>query len=222
MIVTPGHLCGTCWSKLSFISHPYCDHCGLPFDYDIDDELRCGSCLTKPPSYRKARSAVIYDDVSKELILKFKHGDGTYLTPAFTDWMLVAGAELLQSADYLIPVPLHWRRLIRRRYNQAALLAQGLAQKTKKPVLLNALKRTRNTPSQGHLTHKEREHNVKNAFSLKPKFAGRLKDKHVVLIDDVMTSGSTIQACTQVLIDQGVTTVNVLTLAKVANAKIVK
>ena len=221
MIVTPGHLCAACWSNLSFISRPYCEQCGFPFDYTIQEDMRCGSCITKPPKYRKARSVLVYDDVSKLLILKFKHGDGTYLTPAFTDWMLIAGTELFESADYLIPVPLHWKRLLRRRYNQAALLTQGLAQKTKKPALLNALTRIRNTPSQGHLTHKERDQNVRKAFALKPKFASLLKDKRVVLIDDVMTSGSTLQACTRALLKHGVATVDVLTLARVAAPKII-
>jgi ComF family protein len=219
MIIAPGHLCAACWGKLAFISHPFCDQCAFPFDYDIDDEMRCGACITAPPLYRKARAALIYDDASKPLILKFKHGDGTYLTPAFTDLMLPAGAELIESADYLMPVPLHWQRLIRRRYNQAALLTQGLANKTKKPALLNALKRTRNTPSQGHLTHKERSQNVKNAFTLKSKYKRLLQGKHVILIDDVMTSGSTLHACAKALLKQGVATVDVLTLARVASPK---
>lgn len=219
IVIAPGHVCGPCWSQLSFISNPYCDQCGFPFEFEIEEHMVCGSCLRKPPPYRKARSALVYDDVSKALILKFKHGDGIYLTPAFTDWMMQAGDDLFASVDFLIPVPLHWKRLIRRRYNQAALLAKGLAHKTNKPALLDALKRIKNTPSQGHLTSNEREQNVKNAFILRPRVAKQLKGKRVLLIDDVLTSGSTIKACTDSLLKQGVLSVDVLTLARVVRAQ---
>jgi ComF family protein len=219
IIITPGYVCGECWGKLSLISNPYCDQCGFPFEFEVDAHMACGPCLKNPPAYGKARSTLVYDDASKSLILKFKHGDGTYLAPAFTDWMFQAGAELFTSADFLIPVPLHWQRLIRRRYNQAALLTKGLAHKTKKPALLNALKRIKNTPSQGHLTASEREQNVKNAFTLNPRYTNRLKGKRVLLIDDVLTSGATIKACTKVLLKHEILSVDILTLARTVKSQ---
>jgi len=215
VVVSPGYVCGACWGKLTFITQPYCAQCGFPLEIDIAQDTLCGACLKTPPVFQEARSVLVYDDMSKLLVLKFKHGDGTYLAPAFVDWMCHIGQDLFEKSDFLLPVPLHWKRLIRRRYNQAALLVNGLARKTRLPALMNVLKRHENTQSQGHLSKQARERNVKNAFSIHPKHAALLNNKRVILIDDVYTSGATLQACSRTLLQSGVQSVAVLTLARV-------
>jgi predicted amidophosphoribosyltransferase len=121
-----GGLCPDCWGRLSFITAPHCACCGLPFDFQVEGESLCGACLAEPPPYARARAVLVYDDGSRPLLLGFKHGDRTHAARAFGLWLARAGAELLAEADLLVPVPLHRWRLFRRRYNQAALLAQAV------------------------------------------------------------------------------------------------
>jgi ComF family protein len=156
-----------------------------------------------------------YDEASKELILRFKHADRTGSAPAFAAWLQRAGAELLAEADVLAPVPLHWSRLLARRYNQAALLARELARLTGKPAIQDLLVRRRRTPSQGGLGAAGRERNVSGAFHVHPRHAARIKGQRVLLIDDVLTTGATVSACSRTLRRGGATAVDVLTLARV-------
>ncbi len=207
------------WAKLDFITKPFCKTCGIPFGFegDIDDagESMCTKCLDKPPIFKSARSALIYNDTSRDLILGFKHGDKTHIAPSFVPWLTRAGSQMLENADYLIPVPLHRLRLISRRYNQAAIIAQALSRRTQIPHLPLALTRIRATQSQGHLKPDERARNVRKAFALNPKFKETLKGKSVILIDDVFTTGATVQECTKVLLKEGAKQVHILTLARV-------
>ena len=113
------------WGQLEFIHNPFCRQCGLPFAYDIEDAL-CVHCLDHPPSYRSGRSALRYNDASRDMIIRFKHGDQLHAVKTFTPWMFSAGRDLLLKADIITPVPLHPLRLIKRRYNQADVLARGL------------------------------------------------------------------------------------------------
>lgn len=204
------------WAKLQFITDPFCKKCGIPFGFGEEEgNLRCMSCIENPPNYSAARASLIYNDASRDLILGFKHGDKTFMAPSFMPWLTRAGAEMIEQADYLIPVPLHRTRLFLRRYNQAALIADALETETSIKHLPMALRRTRATVSQGHLKTQERRKNVKKAFDLHPKYAPRLKDKSVILIDDVYTTGATVTECTKILLKHGVKQVNVLTLARV-------
>lgn len=183
-----------------------------------DSDLLCGPCVTQQPPYRQNRSALVYDDSSRSLILAFKHGDKTHLTVTLAPLLARCGAEILGKADFLIPVPLHWRRLITRRYNQAGLLAHALGKLTGIPVLPDVLLRKRHTPPQGHKNARDRHANVKNAFMLNPIGADSIKGKTCVLIDDVFTTGATLEECTQVLVDSGAREVNLLTLARVVKS----
>jgi predicted amidophosphoribosyltransferase len=124
IVSTPGALCTTCWQGFSFISAPHCACCGTPFAEDLGPEALCAGCLVRRPRYHRARAALVYDDQSRRLVLPFKHGDRTDIALACGGWMARAGADLLASADVVAPVPLHWRRLFMRRYNQAQLLAR--------------------------------------------------------------------------------------------------
>ena len=156
-----------------------------------------------------------HDQVSRGLLLGFKHGDRTDGAPAFGGWLARAGGELIDDCDVILPVPLHRRRLFSRRYNQSALLAQALGRATGLPVLPDSLRRTRNTPSQGRLSWVARRRNVAGAFKAAPGAAQRLGGRRVLLVDDVTTTGATVETCAQALKRAGAAGVDVLTLARV-------
>jgi len=210
-----GSLCATCWPEVAFLAPPQCATCGLPFEFDLGPNAVCGACAAEPPVFAHARAAFRYDDGSKDLILRFKHADRTDSAPAFGRWMARAGAALLADADLIAPVPLHWLRLFMRRYNQAALLASALGELSGKPAVNDLLLRRRRTPSQGGLGPLARERNVAGAFVVHPGRRARLRDKRVLLVDDVLTTGATVSACASVLLRGGARAVDVLTLARV-------
>lgn len=213
-----GMLSPQAWGNLNFITDPQCNRCGFPFDFDSGDVSEgniCLGCLKSPPLFDKARSALVYDDASRDVVLSFKHGDQTQSVPSFMPWLNQAGREILERADYIIPVPLHRWRILRRRFNQSALIAQYLSKDISVPSLLDGLERKRATVTQGHLQVNERQKNVKNAFAMNPEHVDKLRGKTVVLIDDVYTTGATVNECTKVLLKAGVASVNILTLARV-------
>lgn len=207
------------WATLSFISFPYCKNCGAPFEFaplsNDEKNLSCASCLTDPPEFSMARSALGYDDASRDFILGFKHGDQTHAVVTMVPWLRAAGTDFWGRADMIVPVPLHRWRLLRRRYNQAALMAKAMGKAMQKPVIVDALNRIRATPTQGHLKADERRRNVKSAFAVNVKRRAVLQGKSIVLIDDVYTTGSTVKECARVLLDGGAKEVFVLTLARV-------
>lgn len=207
------------WASLDFIAAPYCDLCGVPFEFDTaTGGDHCAPCLQNPPHFTKARSALKYNDASRSMILGFKHADQTHAVLAFMPWLKSAGAEFFQpfdKADIIMPVPLHFRRLLTRRYNQAAILAQRLGREVDIPVLVGGLKRIRHTPSQGHLKAGERAKNVKKAFSVPEKYREQIEGRTILLIDDVFTTGSTVGECAKVLKKSGAAKVYVLCIARV-------
>lgn len=214
LVPTHGTLCLACWNRIKFISAPMCACCGLPFEFAIEEGALCGECLQERPPYSRARSAFVYDEHSRALVLKLKYSDQLHLAAVYNTWLAKAGAELIAGSDIIVPVPLHWRRFISRRYNQAALLAQALSKKTTLPVCEAALLRKRHTPQQTGLSRKQRQDNVHGAFTTNPKHKKQLKGKSVLLIDDVMTTGATLSHCAEALLKGGAGTVNVLTLAR--------
>jgi ComF family protein len=214
-IDAPGLACARCWSALAFIAPPLCESCGAPFDFAVDGTRRCAACYAAPPAYDRARAAIVYDDGSRNLILGFKHGDRLHAAPAFGAWMARAGAELLEDADIVAPVPLHRWRLLKRRYNQAALIAGYAARRAGVTHLPDLLERHRATGSQGGLGPLQRARNVAGAFRLNPRYADRVKGSRIVLVDDVLTTGATVGACARTLRRGGAARIDVLTLARV-------
>jgi len=211
-------LCPECWRKLTWLSPPCCACCGAPFPFDAGAGSRCGACLQKPPAYDRARAVFRYDDESRDLILGFKHADRTESAPAFAGWMARAGAELLESAELIVPVPLHWTRLATRRFNQAALLAHALGKAMDRPVAPRALTRKRATRSQGHLGRLARFRNVKGAIAVTERQIASIANRRILLIDDVITTGATAESAAKALISAGARGVDVLALAKVVRA----
>lgn len=212
LVPTHGTLCTDCWNNVPFISDPMCACCGLPLEFSVDADSLCGECLREHPPYSRARAAFVYNDLSRSLILKLKYQDEMYLAPIFSGWMASAGAELIRASDVIVPVPLHYWRMMTRRYNQSLLLARGLSRHTGLTLLAHGLRRIRHTQQQKGLTRPQREKNVKGAFSVSEKDA--VKGKTILLIDDVMTTGATLNACTETLLKAGASQVNVLTLAR--------
>lgn len=217
IVAEPGALCAVCWPGFSFIAAPHCARCGVPFAEDLGPGTECGACLRRAPRFRRARAALVYDDRSRKLVLPFKHGDRTDMAHACGRWMATAGGELLAEADLIAPVPLHWRRLFARRYNQALLLARAVsrASASKGRLAPDLLRRSRWTGSQAGLQARERRSNVRRAFELHPRWAGAVEGKTVLLVDDVLTTGATVEACARALQRGGARHVDVLTLARV-------
>lgn len=210
-----GRLCAACWAGVGFIAPPVCAACGLPFDFAIEPGALCGACAAAAPVYHRARAVMRYDDGSRELVLGFKHGDRTEAAPAYGRWLARAGAELLAETDLIVPVPLHRWRLLRRRYNQSALLALALGRACRRPAAVDLMARVKATPSQAGLGAAARHANLRGAFSVRAKWRDILRDKRVLLIDDVMTTGATVEAAARVLGRAGAARVEVLTLARV-------
>lgn len=212
-----GRLAAAAWGRLSFIADPQCERCGRPFPYPggtMSGALdTCAPCIAKPPRYHRARAPLAYNEAVKPLVLGLKNNDRRDMLEACARWMAVAAGDLLQADSLLIPVPLHWRRLLQRRYNQSALLARALAKQTGLEVDTAALKRVRATPSQAGRSADGRKRNVAGAFRVEHR--ERIKGRSIVLVDDVLTTGATVSACVHQLKRARVARVDVVTLCRV-------
>ncbi|MBT4906213.1 MAG: ComF family protein [Rhodospirillaceae bacterium] len=217
LVSTPGTLCHACWDGAVFVSAPLCAACGTPFEFDHGPDALCGACLRDRPRIERARAVFIYNDVSRNLATGLKYRDRTHAAPALGGWLARAGRELLANADLIAPVPLHRGRLWRRRFNQSALLAQAIVKNTGgEPALsLDLLSRTRATPSQGGLNAAERRRNVRGAFSLNTRHRQAVVGARILLVDDVFTTGATLDACAAALLGSGAAAVDALVLARV-------
>ncbi len=218
-------MCSACFSRLAFVTAPLCEVCGVPFPHDgagsrQPEGFWCEACVAAPPAFSAARAALRYDDGAKALILPFKHNDRTELARPLARHMARAGADLLRAADLLIPVPLHRWRLFRRRHNQAALLASQLSRMSGKRFDPMLLRRVRATKPLGELGARQREMALVGAFGLAPGSARKLAGQRVLLVDDVLTSGATADACARVLIGSGAVAVAVLAVARVPDPRI--
>jgi ComF family protein len=220
---SPGMLCAACFRQTGFITEPFCQRCGVPFTAAaLGGAARlCPSCREAPPLFHQARAALRYDAQARRLILPLKHADRTELAAVLAPHMARAGAALLQQADWLVPVPLHRARLFRRRYNQAALLAQSVGKIAARPCLPDALLRRRATETLGEKSAAERVAEVADAFAVRPSRATSLVGRRIVLIDDVMTSGATANACVATLLAGGATMVDVLVAARVPDPRLI-
>ena len=209
-------LCADCWRGLTFLGPPMCRSCGYPLPQAGVESPVCGACSVEPPVFARARAALRYDDGTRSMILRFKHADRTDIAKTFGSMMARAGAALLADCDLIAPVPLHRWRLLQRGYNQSALLARTLSNDCRGQVVPDLLQRVQRTASQQGLSGEQRMRNIKiSAFRVHPKHRLRLANRRVLLVDDVLTTGATINACTQVLMKGGALAVDVLTLARV-------
>ncbi len=217
VIEAPGALCASCWSRIDFIAEPFCDRLGIPFPFEAGEGALSAQAVAAPPAYARARAVARYDDMARRLVHNLKYKDRLECAPLMGEWMLRAGAGLVAGSDYIAPVPLYRARLWRRRFNQAALLAGRISALGEVRLSEDMLGRIRSTRSQVGLNMAERQRNVAGAFAVAPKWRGAVKGANVLLVDDVITTGATIEACTKALLRAGAAEVNVLAFARVVD-----
>ena len=217
LVTTDFGLCGPCWRETPFIVGLVCDQCGVPLPgEDSGKPEHCDDCLTIARPWSRGRAALLYKDNARSLVLALKHGDRLDLARPAAKWMLRAAAPILEPGMLVAPIPLHWMRLFRRRYNQSALLSRAIAKSADLDHCPDLLIRRRATGTQDGRGRDARFANMSNALALHPKRAARAEGRHILLIDDVMTSGATLAAAAEACVAGGASAVSVVTLARVA------
>lgn len=215
-VATPHGLCAACWSRLRPIERPYCERLGIPFGYDLGEGALSAEAIAAPPVFDRARAAVLYEEVAREIVQGLKYHDRTELARLVGRMTARAGRELTAEADVIVPLPLHRRRLWTRKFNQAALIAQEVGRLSGVAVDVAALTRIRATRPQVGLSERERAENVRGAFRVAAAHRAAIEGRRVVLVDDVLTTGATVSAATRALKRAGAARVDVLTFARVA------
>jgi ComF family protein len=210
LVWSAGGLCSVCWQKCVFIKDLNCIKCGRLARYQ---GLICGFCIKEPPFYDSARSLIDFNFVSKRFIHDLKYGDRTDLIHFFAKLLASSYSDFIADIDIIIPIPMHFFRRMIRSYNQAQLLAIALSCQTKKKFAPFILKKSKFTRTQSSLNRKERKQNLKGSFEVNK--IEDLKGKNVLLVDDVMTTGSTVNVCSKALKESGAMSVKVLTIASV-------
>ena len=208
-----GTLCPKCWRGMRFITAPCCARCGRPLG-PLEGAI-CDDCDDHPPVFDRARAVFLYGGTGRKLIIAFKMNDRSYLAPRLAEWLHRAAAPLLADADLVAPVPLHRRRLFARRFNQSAILAQLVARRAGKAVAPDLLVRTRRTPRQVGLSSRERRCNPRGVFAVRRRRMAEVAGRRILLVDDVLTTGSTVSECVRALRRAGAAAVDVATLAQV-------
>ncbi len=218
---TPGHLCAECFKITEFVTDPCCLVCAVPFEHAGQGgvAMTCADCLADPPHWRQARAALCYNDQARRILLPFKYGDRVETAQALALHMARAGRALLQQAELLVPVPLHRRRLRSRRYNQSALLARAAGRLAGRPAVLDALCRVRATETLQGKSVRERAAIVAEAFAMRPARLAQIAGRRVLLVDDVLTSGATANACARALLAAGAAQVDLLVAARVPDRR---
>jgi ComF family protein len=214
----PHGLCPACWRDTIFIAGSACARCGVPLTGETAEGDVCEGCRRHPPAWDRGAAAVVYDGVARRVVLALKHGDRLDTVGPLAAWMAAAGPRLLAEADLIAPTPLHWRRLLSRRYNQSAELAKRLGRIAGRPVVVDLLTRTRATRPQEGMDRAARAANQAGAFAVSRRRQAAVEGRAVLLVDDVLTSGATLSACADCLRAAGAARVDVLALARVAFA----
>lgn len=214
-VTKQGVVCAGCWPQLHFIEKPYCDVLGMPFGMDFGPGMVSAETIANPPKFTRARAATIHSGIARNLVSRLKYGDRSDLAPWMADWMIRAGSELIAESDIIVAVPLHRTRYFMRRYNQAAELARAIAQKSDKPFAPESLARIKPTQQQVGLTRNQRQSNVRGAFKVPAENEIKIAGRSVLLVDDVFTTGATLNAATKALLKGGAIKVNVLTFSQV-------
>jgi len=203
---------------MRWIERPYCEQLGIPFAYDLGPGALSAEAIAAPAPFQRCRAVCAFDDVARKLVHGLKYHDRLELAAWMGRWMARAGAELLAEADLIVPVPLHRRRLWRRRFNQSAVLAGPIAAAAGKPVAPHVLARIRATRQQVGLSAAERDENVRGAFRIAPDKRAAIAGRRVLLVDDVYTTGATINAATRAIVRAGAAAVDVLVFARVVRS----
>ena len=215
LVAEDGGLCPECWRDAPFLTGLVCDTCGVSLMGNDVGPVKCDDCLEAPRNWEAGRAALAYRDMGRRIVLALKHGDRIDLAEPAAGWMLRAGQDFLTPGVLLVPVPVHWSRLVSRRYNQAVELARALARQSGLEVCPDALVRKRRTRTQDGMSVAARQMNMEGAIAANPRHTNLLKGRSVCLIDDVMTSGATMTAAAKAARDAGTDHVFVLLLARV-------
>ncbi len=208
-------LCPACWRGIGFIERPYCERLGTPFAIDLGAGLLSPAAIADPPVFARARAVCRFDGTARELVHRLKYGDRAELSLTLGRMMAQAGRELAAAADLVRPVPLHRTRLWRRRFNQAAALARIVSRETGLPLAATALTRIRRTRQQVGLTRAQRAENLQGAFHVSAAMRSLVEGRRILLVDDVLTTGATVNAASRALLRAGASAVDVLTFARV-------
>lgn len=210
-------LCGVCWADTVFLSGLVCDTCGAALPGDTPEVgVQCDDCMTIARPWNQGRAVFAYSGVGRRLVLGLKHSDRTDLVPSVARWMVRRTQEMTLSDPVLVPVPLHWTRLVKRRYNQSAMLAQAMGALMQRPVCADALRRPKRTKYLDGHTREARFATLADAIAPNAKRASAIAGRQVLLVDDVMTSGATLAASAEAVSLLGATNVSIVTLARVA------
>ncbi|WP_425358810.1 ComF family protein [Aquibium carbonis] len=215
IVSIPGSLCGTCWRELRMIERPWCEILGTPFPVDMGEDAVSPAAIANPPAFDRARSAVAYTGVARRMVQALKFNDRTDLAPWMAVWMLRAGTELTAQADIVVPVPLHRRRFLWRRFNQSAELGRAVARASGLRFEPDLVKRRRHTLQQVGLGRTERDENVRGAFVVDKASREAIRGRRILLVDDVYTTGATVSSVARSLKRAGAGGVDVLTFARV-------
>lgn len=217
LVTTDFGLCGACWRETPFVTGLVCDQCGVPLPgEDHGESIRCDDCLTIARPWAQGRAALLYRDNARRIVLSLKHGDRQDLARPAAAWLMRAAVPMLTPGMVVAPIPLHWFRLLKRRYNQAALLSSALAKLASLEHCPDLLLRRRNTGSQEGKDRDGRFRNMHDSIAANKRHVRRLEGRHVLLVDDVMTSGATLAAASEACIAAGAAAVSIVVLARVA------
>jgi ComF family protein len=214
-----GSLCASCWSRMRLIEKPFCARLGTPFAYDLGEGALSAEAIADPPPFDRCRAVATFDEIARALVHGLKYRDRPELAGWMARWMVRAGEDVVAGADVIVPVPLHRRRLWWRRFNQSALLAQGIAVASGKRTAATALIRVRATAQQVRLSLEVRDQNVRGAFRVQPHEKIAVAGRRVLLVDDVYTTGATVKAATRALLRAGAVGVDVLVFARVVRGE---
>ncbi len=209
-------LCSACWRETPFIEGLCCDTCGVPLPGQSDIAVQCDTCLALARPWDQGRAALEYRDIGRKLVLGLKHGDRHDIVRPAARWMARAARPILRDGMLIAPIPLHWLRLLKRKFNQSALLANALAKETGLDCCPDLMQRHRHTPVLDGKGLDQRFATLDAALSLHPRRRHRIAGRPVLIVDDVMTSGATLAAAADICRAGGASHIAVLVLARVA------